>query len=274
MSQQETASSPAVRPAAGSVAYEWIQTVIFRYSPVWLFFLLWELCSRLGVVDPFFIPPFSRVLATFANEFFAPRGLLFHGSFSAYRLASGFVLGVSGGVALGILMGRLRLVERVFDPLISAFNPIPKLALFPIMMVLIGIGDASKITLILLGCFFPVVISTYAGVKSIDKYLIWNARTKGANEFQVLRTVVLPAALPYIFSGLRVSTAIGFVLIVASELIAANEGLGYLIINAERNLHLELMFAGVFFLAAMGFLADRTLLMFGRILFAWQDQDD
>ena len=140
------------------------------------------------------------------------------------------------------------------------------------MMVFLGIGDASKIALIFLGCFFPIVISTYTGVKNVDKYFIWNARTKGANHRQVLWTVVFPAAMPFVFAGLRVATSTGFLLIVASELIAANEGLGYLIIYAQRTFNPTLMFSGVLMVACMGFIVDRVLLAIGRWLFGWQDK--
>jgi ABC-type nitrate/sulfonate/bicarbonate transport system permease component len=170
-------------------------------------------------------------------------------------------------------MGRFRPVENFVDPLISALFPTPKLAIFPLMMVFLGIGDASKIALIFLGCFFPIVISTYTGVKNVDKYFIWNARTKGANHRQVLWTVVFPAAMPFVFAGLRVATSTAFLLIVASELIAANEGLGYLIIYAQRTFNPTLMFSGVLMVACMGFIVDRLLLALGRWLFAWQDKN-
>ncbi len=166
----------------------------------------------------------------------------------------------------------LKTLENFVDPLISALFPTPKLAIFPLMMVFLGIGDASKIALIFLGCFFPIVISTYTGVKNVDKYFIWNARTKGANHRQVLWTVVFPAAMPFVFAGLRVATSTAFLLIVASELIAANEGLGYLIIYAQRTFNPTLMFSGVLMVACMGFIVDRLLLALGRWLFAWQDK--
>jgi ABC-type nitrate/sulfonate/bicarbonate transport system permease component len=142
------------------------------------------------------------------------------------------------------------------------------------MMVLLGIGDASKIALIFMGCFFPIVISTYMGVKNVDKYFIWNARTKGASNRQVLLTVVLPAALPFIFAGLRVATSTAFLLIVASELIASNEGLGFLILYAQRSFHPELMFGGILLVASMGFTVDRLLLALGEWLFSWQERAD
>lgn len=245
---------------------------VLRYYPVALIFVIWEACSRLGLLDPIFVPALSEVLATLYHELFVTHELLVHMGFSFARAGIGFALAAVVGITVGILMGRYRVAESFVDPLISALFPTPKLAIFPLMMVFLGIGDASKIALIFLGCFFPIVISTYTGVKNVDKYFIWNARTKGANHRQVLWTVVFPAAMPFVFAGLRVATSTGFLLIVASELIAANEGLGYLIIYAQRTFNPTLMFSGVLMVACMGFIVDRVLLAIGRWLFAWQDK--
>ena len=245
---------------------------VLRYYPVALIFVLWEICSRLGLLDPIFVPPLSDVLSTLYEELFVTHELLVHMGYSFARAGIGFALAASVGITVGIFMGRFRAVESFVDPLVSALFPTPKLAIFPLMMVFLGIGDASKIALIFLGCFFPIVISTYTGVKNVDKYFIWNARTKGASHRQVLWTVVFPAAMPFVFAGLRVATSTAFLLIVASELIAANEGLGYLIIYAQRTFNPTLMFSGVLMVACMGFIVDRLLLALGRWLFAWQDK--
>lgn len=245
---------------------------VLRYYPVALIFVIWEACSRFGLIDPIFVPALSDVLATLYHELFVTHELLVHMGFSFARAGIGFALAAVVGITVGILMGRYRVAESFVDPLISALFPTPKLAIFPLMMVFLGIGDASKIALIFLGCFFPIVISTYTGVKNVDKYFIWNARTKGASHRQVLWTVVVPAAMPFVFAGLRVATSTAFLLIVASELIAANEGLGYLIIYAQRTFNPTLMFSGVLMVACMGFIVDRLLLALGRWLFAWQDK--
>lgn len=245
---------------------------VLRYYPVALIFVLWEASSRLGLLDPIFVPPFSEVLKTLYEQLFVTHELLVHMEFSFARAGIGLALAAVVGIAVGIFMGRFRAVENFVDPLISALFPTPKLAIFPLMMAFLGIGDASKIALIFLGCFFPIVISTYTGVKNVDKYFIWNARTKGASHRQVLWTVVLPAAMPFVFAGLRVATSTAFLLIVASELIASNEGLGYLIIYAQHTFNPTLMFSGVLMVASMGFIVDRLLLLLGRWLFAWQEK--
>jgi ABC-type nitrate/sulfonate/bicarbonate transport system permease component len=139
-------------------------------------------------------------------------------------------------------------------------------------MIFLGIGDASKIALIFLGCFFPIVINTYTGVKNVDKFFVWNALTKGASHRQLIWHVIIPASLPFVFAGLRVATSTAFLLIVASELIAANDGLGYLIMFAEHSFDPALMWCGILVIAAMGFTVDRLLLALGARLFVWQDK--
>ncbi len=265
-------AAPETRPFSPALGR--IARAILRYYPVALIFVLWEVCSRIGLLDPIFVPPLSEVLRTLYEELFVTHDLLVHMGYSFARAGVGFGLAAVVGIVVGILMGRFRPVENFVDPLISAIFPTPKLAIFPLMMVFLGIGDASKVALIFLGCFFPIVISTYTGVKNVDKYFIWNARTKGANHRQVLWTVVFPAAMPFVFAGLRVATSTAFLLIVASELIAANEGLGYLIIYAQRTFNPTLMFSGVLMVASMGFIVDRLLLALGRWLFAWQEKND
>ncbi|TXL73465.1 ABC transporter permease [Vineibacter terrae] len=262
---------PSSRPTLPAGLVRWLHAVA-RYYPVALILLLWELCSRIGLFDPLFVPALSDVLQTWYVEMFVTHDLLVHIAYSFGRASIGFAMGATVGIMVGILMGRVRAIESFVDPLISAIFPTPKLAIFPLMMVFLGIGDASKIALIFLGCFFPIVIATYAGVKNVDKYFIWNARTKGANSRQVMWTVVFPAAMPFVFAGLRTAMLTAFLLIVASELIAANEGLGYLIIFAQRTFNPTLMFAGVLTVSTMGFIADRLLQALGRRLFRWQEQ--
>ncbi|HEX5998700.1 MAG TPA: ABC transporter permease [Hyphomicrobiaceae bacterium] len=243
-----------------------------RYYPVFLIFVLWEVLARAGLLDPMFMPSLEEVAKTFYREVFVTGELLTHMGYSFARAGIGLGLAAIVGVLVGILMGRVRAIEVLIDPLISALFPTPKLALFPLMMIFLGIGDASKIALIFLGCFFPMVINTYAGVKNVDKFFIWNARTKGANGRQLIWHVIIPASLPFVFAGLRVATSTAFLLIVASELIAANEGLGYLILFAERSFDPALMWCGILLIAGMGFSVDRLLLAIGNRIFIWQDK--
>jgi len=138
-------------------------------------------------------------------------------------------------------------------------------------MVWLGLGDASKIALVAITAFFPIAINTYAGMRGVDKFLIWNAKTKGANAFQMLTRVMLPAALPFIFAGLRVATSFSFLLVVAAEMLGASGGLGFRILFAQRTFEAETMYAAILFVAALGFVVDRLVGLIGRRLLAWQD---
>jgi len=267
MTQKAIAISAPVASAWRPMRYLRGLRVIY---PVVLVLFLWEVCSRVGIFDPYLIPPFSAVLATLYSELFITGDIWVHIAASVERISIGYSIAAVTGISVGIAMGRLRHVAGFFDPLISAVYPTPKLALYPVMMALIGIGDASKITLIALASFFPIVINTHAGVKNIDHFLIWNARTKGASTRQVLWTVILPGSMPFIFMGLRVALAQAFLLIVATEMIAANEGLGYIIMFSQSTLNQTLMFSGVLLIALIGFTATQLLLLVERRMFVWR----
>lgn len=268
----ESPSKPGSAPARGENPVWRSLRAAARYYPVFLLFVLWEALSRLGLLDPMFLPSLEDVGRTFYKEVFVTGELLTHMGYSFARAGIGLGLAAVVGILVGILMGRVRAIEVFLDPLISALFPTPKLALFPLMMIFLGIGDASKVALIFLGCFFPMVINTYAGVKNVDKFFVWNARTKGASSRQLIWHVIIPASLPFVFAGLRVATSTAFLLIVASELIAANEGLGYLIMFAERSFDPALMWCGILVIAGMGFAVDRLLLALGNRIFIWQDK--
>ncbi|MGP8264916.1 MAG: ABC transporter permease [Beijerinckiaceae bacterium] len=228
----------------------------------------WELLARSGMVDPLFLPPLSAALQSMASN---AAMLASDVGLSLMRAFSGLIIGALIGLTIGMLMARYRAINSFFDPLIAAIFPTPKLALFPLLMVCLGLGESSKIALVAITAFFPVVINTYAGMRNVDKFLIWNARTKGANAFQMLTQVMLPAALPFIFTGIRVATSFSFLLVVAAEMLSANGGLGFRILYSQRTFEAETMYAAILLVAALGFTVDRMIGLVGRRLLAWQD---
>lgn len=241
---------------------------ILRLYPIAVVFLLWELLARSGLISPLFLPTFTGAVSQF---YFHGGMLLVDAAQTLWRAFVGLLIGGTVGLLVGMMMAKFRAVDHFFDPLIGALFPTPKLALFPLLMVWLGLGDASKIALVALSAFFPVAINTYSGMKGVDKFLVWNARTKGASPYQVLVKVMLPAALPFIFTGLRVATSFSFLLVVAAEMLGASGGLGYRILFAQRTLESEQMYAAILFVAALGFLVDRLVGFIGRRLLAWQD---
>jgi NitT/TauT family transport system permease protein len=162
-------------------------------------------------------------------------------------------------------------VRIIFRPLVQMFYPIPKSALIPLMMIWLGIGDASKIVLIFLGCMLPVTVSAFNGALGVERVLIWSARSLGATRGEVLREVIAPAALPEILAGIRTALALSFLLLVSSELLISREGLGYLISNFGDGGLYNPMFAVVLTVSALGFAADRAYLAFTRWMLAWRE---
>src|SRR5690606_27867917 len=168
---------------------------------------LWELVTQLGWMDPLFLPTLSSVIKSlFVNlDTLATDTVV-----TLARSFAGLFIGSFSGIAVGMLMARYKYIDDFLDPLMAVVFPTPKLALFPLLMVWLGLGEASKIALVAITTFFPLAINTYSGMKGVDRFLIWNARSKGANDFQVLMKVMLPASVPFIFAGFRVATSFSF----------------------------------------------------------------
>ena len=245
--------------------------LIRRIYPIALVLGLWELSGRLSLVDPFLLPPLSAALAAVVTN---ADLLVLDSLITLGRAFTGLAIGAFAGLVVGTLMAWYRPVNDFFDPLVSAIFPTPKLALFPLLMVWLGLGEGSKIALIALSAFFPVAVNTLSGMRGVDKFLIWNAQTKGANEFQILRRVMIPAALPFIFTGLRISTAFAFLLAIAAEMLSANSGLGFRLIISQRTFEPATMYASLLLVAALGFTVDRVLGALIRRMLVWQDTAD
>ena len=241
-----------------------------RYSPLLILAIVWELLPTFGLVSPKLLPPVSAILSDGAS-LFQTSEIYYHASQSLFRAFSGLGIAILLGVSIGALMAFYTPVRIVLNPIVQMFYPMPKSALIPVMIIWLGIGSASKIVLIAIGCMLPVVISTYNGARGVDQVFLWSARSLGATEREVLREIVLPAAMPMIFNGIRTSLAICFVLLVSSELLISTEGLGYLIGMLGENGVYPKMFAIIFIVIAMGFFADRIYLSVSRRLLAWLD---
>ena len=247
---------------------------LLRLYPLAILAALWEAATRSGLIGSFFLPTFSSVVMRMFTGVFVTGALLGHWAVSMERAMTGLALASVVGVALGILMGRFAPVRSFMDPILALFFPTPKLALFPLFILWLGIGDASKIALIFASCLFPVLLNTYTGVRSVDKFLVWNALDKGLSTFDIMWRVILPASLPFIFAGLRIAATLAILLVVAAEMIASNDGLGYLAMFAQRTFRNEDMLAAIMLIALTGFAIDRILLAVQERLFAWQDKAD
>jgi NitT/TauT family transport system permease protein len=247
-----------------------VSTVLVRYFPLLLLAAMWEAVTRAGLVPASALPPLDKVASAWYG-LAAGGDLWTNGVSSMTRGAAGLALAIVFGALIGVLMAWYKPVQIVANPIVQFFYPMPKSALIPVMVLWLGFGDASKVVLIFVGAMLPVTLSAYNGARGTDEVLIWSARAMGASRFRVLWEVVVPSALPELLSGIRTALALSFVLLVASELIVARSGFGYMIGWLGDGGAYDSMFAVVLTVAFLGFVADRLYLMLmGRIL-AWRE---
>ena len=244
--------------------------VLSRYAPLLLLAVAWEAVSRLGIISPAALPPLDKVATAWVK--LAESGDLWtNGIASISRGAAGLGLAIICGSIIGSVMAWYLPVRVVVNPIIQFFYPMPKSALIPVMVLWLGFGDASKVVLIFVGCMLPVTLSAFNGARGTDEVLIWSARSLGASRARVLWEVVLPSALPELLSGIRTALAFAFVLLVASELIVARNGFGYMIGWLGDGGVYDAMFAVVLTVALLGFAADRGYSKLIRRVLAWRE---
>ncbi len=243
---------------------------LLRYSPLLLLALAWEASARLGLVSTLALPPLSEVLVAWV-DLVKSGELVTNAAASLWRAGAGLFLSVVIGATLGILMAWWKPVNVLLSPLVEMFYPMPKSALIPVTVLWLGFGNGSKILLIFLGCMLPVTIGAFNGARSSEQVLVWSARSMGANRLRMLWDVVVPSAMPELLNGVRTALALSFILLVSSELIVAQQGLGYLIGFLGANGTYDAMFAVVLTVAFLGFAADRIYLLVMQRVLRWQD---
>jgi NitT/TauT family transport system permease protein len=247
-----------------------VKSALLRYAPLLLVALAWEAAPRLGLVRPDTLPPLSAVAQAWVKLLLSG-DLARQGLASLEDLVAGLGLGIIVGITLGILMAWYRPVELLVNPLVRVLYPLPRSALIPVMILWLGLGAASKIASVFLGCLLPVVLSAYNGARGVDHVLVWSALAAGASRRRVLLEVVLPAAMPEILAGVRNALALSFILLVAAEFLIGQRGLGYLISFLGEGGAYDAMFAGVVTVSAFGFFADRLYLMLMGWMLRWRE---
>ena len=215
--------------------------------------LLWELCGRLGLLNPLFFPVPSLILLRFI-AMLADGEIQANLTITLFRLFTGFLLGTIPGILIGLLMGASEKIRLLLDPIVAATYPIPKLAIFPLLMIIFGIGEFSKIMAIAIGCFFIVLINAMAGVKNINKVYFDVAKNYGASKGQLFTRVILPASLPMIFTGIRLALGMSLIVVVGVEFVSANYGIGAIIWNGGETFEIEKLYVGIFLCAILGIL--------------------
>jgi ABC-type nitrate/sulfonate/bicarbonate transport system permease component len=259
-----TARAPRGRLSAGNR-----DRLISLASPV-LMLLLWELLVRIGVLDARFFPAPSKISETLFA--LVGDGSLWVNTWaSLQRLFWGFLLGGIPALLLGIAMGLNRPLRAFVNPLVATTYPVPKSAIFPLILLIFGLGESSKIIMVGIGVFYPVLINSCTGVLGISKIFLDVGHNFGASRWQVFRTIAIPGAVPHIMSGVKLGVGMGLILIAIAEMIGAKSGLGFMIWNAWEILSVETMYVGLLVIALLGFLFSMILDEIERLLIPWKD---
>lgn len=239
-------------------------------SPVVLL-VLWEAVARLDWIDARFFPPPSAILEKLVA--LTRSGELWINLWASLkRLFWGSLLGGIPALAIGILMGLYRPIRTAIDPLISATYPIPKSAVLPLVLLIFGLGEMSKIVMVALGVFYPVVINTIAGVLQIDRIYLDVGKNFRASRWQTFRTIALPGALPNIMAGVKLGVGLGLILIAISEMVGAKTGIGFMIWDAWQVLSVETMYVGLVVIAIIGFVLTLILNEIESWLLPWRQE--
>ena len=246
-----------------------VWSTLWRYTPLLLLALAWELVTRAHWVSPGALPTLSSVIGSLLH--LMADDLAYHTFLSIARGTAGLAAAVVVGTAAGVLMAWYRPVRLFVNPFIQLLYPLPKSALIPLTMIWLGLGDVSKITLIFIGSLLPVVVSSFNAARGVDHLLIWSARSVGASDRELLWEIVIPAALPEILNGYRIALALCFILVIAGELIIANNGIGFLISFLGEGGDYKGMFAGVLTISLIGFAADRLYVLAMNRILVWRE---
>ena len=230
---------------------------------------IWELICQSGVVSSLFLPAPSAIINALL-EMIADGEIGVSLAASLYRILAGFFVGSLIGLAVGLVTGTSALMDKIGTPIINAIYPIPKIALLPLFILWLGIGELSKVTIIALGVFFPVAMNTYSGVKNVDTLLLKVAASFNASWWMTMKSVVLPNALPMIFAGLRLAAGTSLLLLVAAEMIAAQVGIGALILHYGDLMITDKLMAGVIVLSLLGLVFNLILQFVERKAIPWK----
>jgi sulfonate transport system permease protein len=244
-----------------------------RYGLLIAFAALWQISPTLGWINRAVLPPPDAILRALWNGI-SGGPLLGDIAISLERAGVAFAAAVVVGIPLGLFMGQIRTIERSLDPILQLFRQTSALALYPVFILLLGLGEASKIFVIFWATLFPILLATIGGVKQVDPKLVEMARVYGARPLTVFRRVVLPAAMPQIFIGLRLSATTALLLLIAAEMIGANSGVGFQVMNAQYNFQIPLMFAAILLLAILGLSANFILEVLQARLCRWSNPRD
>lgn len=238
---------------------------ILQFSSFPLWFAVWFALTKDGVVSPRALPPPDLVFRTFLAEI-VNGNLVSSTIISATRAFAGFALAAPIGVLLGALLVRIKLADRLLEPFIFGTYPIPKVALYPILSFVFGIGSGSKIAFAALESVYPIIVASSFAIRGVRTKLIWVAQSMGTSRARLLSRVILPAAFPGIFTGFRIALPISLLVAIVAEMIGDSQGLGYYIVDAGRAFRADKIYAGVIAAGFLGYIFDAALSLTRRVV--------
>lgn len=232
--------------------------------------LVWELVCRNGVIDPIFLPSPSQVLER-AMRMLSEGTLLWHVLASTRRVMVGFLVATMAAIPLGILLGTSQRTRAAFDPILSFLRPLPSMSWIPLSLLWFGITETQKYSIVFMGTFAPALLYVIDATRSIDPLLIRAARNLGANRWQVMREVIMPGSLPQIISGFKVILGLSWTCVISAELVAAKEGLGFLIMNGKEFFQTDTVVLGMVMISLTVLLTDIVSRVIEKRLLKWQE---
>ena len=292
MSDSTQKSTPAPKPSSSQNAFlSWLSkdkatkpgetygvpgqgdTLILSTVTILLLVFVWWLVTWMGWVKPLFVPSPGAIVEKFFSTLqtgFTGTSLLTHIGISTARVFSAFLLACVIGIPLGLAMGMSPTMRGIFDPPIEFYRPIPPLAYLPLMIIWFGIGETSKVLLIFLSVFAPITLGARSGVKSAAIEQIHAAYSFGASRWKVLLHVILPAAMPEILTAMRIGIGFGWTTLVAAEMVAATQGIGYMVLSASQFLQTPTVIMGIIIIAAIAYAFDMLMRFIERKLVPWK----
>ena len=261
--QRRTSSLWTVRAPIGRRTY-WVLALTGLFTPL----VLWVVLSAYGGLDPVFLPAPLQVL-TKSWTWLTETGLLDDMGISIYRVVTGFLISAVIALPLGLFIGSYRAVQALLEPLTDFIRYMPAVAFIPLVMLWVGIGEASKISIIFIGTFFQMVLMVAEDVRRVPAAQVEAAQTMGANRAELIEKVIFPSAKPALMDTMRITMGWAWTYLVVAELVAANSGLGYAILRAQRFLQTDTIFAGIIVIGLIGLVTDQLFRLAHRRAFPW-----
>jgi NitT/TauT family transport system permease protein len=247
----------------------WARSAIARWYSIPLLLLIWQAAVASGLVESRLLPGPETVWTALTSET-ANGALLYHATVTISRALTGFALAALVAIPFAAAMARSCLIRNLFEPIFFIGYPVPKIALFPVFTYIFGIGTPSKIAFTFLECLYPIVVTCYFGFRGVHTQLIWSGQNCGASAATVLRRVIFPAAMPSIFSGLRIALPVAIIVVVITEMIGDSIGLGYYITIWSTRFRFANVYAAIIVIGICGLVLDQALLILRHRVVYWQ----